>query len=46
MYLVIDHDFAFLGKSELLKWPVINIFLKEEWISQYTEIVKPEQLNV
>ena len=28
MYLVIDHDFAFLGKSELLKWPVINIFFK------------------
>lgn len=28
MYLVIDIDFAFLGKSELLKWPVINIFFK------------------
>ena len=29
MYLVIDQDFAFLGKSELLKWPVINIFFKK-----------------
>ena len=28
MYLVINQDFAFLGKSELLKWPVINIFFK------------------
>lgn len=28
MYLVIDQDFSFLGKSELLKWPVINIFFK------------------
>ena len=28
MYLVLDQDFAFLGKSELLKWPVINLFFK------------------
>ncbi len=28
MYLIIDQDFAFLGKSELLKWPVINMFFK------------------
>ena len=28
MYQIIDQDFAFLGKSELLKWPVINIFFK------------------
>jgi 1-acyl-sn-glycerol-3-phosphate acyltransferase len=28
MYLIIDQDFAFLGKSEILKWPVINIFFK------------------
>ena len=26
MYLIINKDFAFLGKSEILKWPVINIF--------------------
>ena len=28
MYLVIDHDFAFLGKAELLKWPVLRFFFK------------------
>ena len=28
MYLIIDHDFAFLGKSEVLKYPVIRIFFK------------------
>lgn len=28
MYLIINKDFAFLGKSEILKWPVINIFFK------------------
>tara|TARA_B110001452_G_scaffold4425_1_gene4106 strand:- start:1110 stop:1847 length:738 start_codon:yes stop_codon:yes gene_type:complete len=28
MYQIIDQDFAFLGKSELLKWPVINMFFK------------------
>ena len=28
MYLIIDHDFAFLGKSEILRYPVIRIFFK------------------
>lgn len=28
MYLIIPHDFAFIGKSELLKWPVVRIFFK------------------
>ena len=28
MYLIIDHDFAFLGKSEILKYPVIRFFFK------------------
>tara|TARA_B100001287_G_scaffold70393_1_gene58061 strand:+ start:68339 stop:68926 length:588 start_codon:yes stop_codon:yes gene_type:complete len=28
MYLIIDNDFAFLGKSEILKYPVIRIFFK------------------
>jgi 1-acyl-sn-glycerol-3-phosphate acyltransferase len=28
MYQIIDQDFAFLGKSEILKWPVINMFFK------------------
>jgi 1-acyl-sn-glycerol-3-phosphate acyltransferase len=28
MYLVIDHDFAFLGKSEILNYPVIRFFFK------------------
>ena len=28
MYKIIPHDFAFLGKSEVLKWPIINIFFK------------------
>ena len=28
MYLIFPLDFAFLGKSELLKWPVIRFFFK------------------
>ena len=28
MYLILPHDFAFLGKSELLKWPIIRMFFK------------------
>jgi 1-acyl-sn-glycerol-3-phosphate acyltransferase len=28
MYLILPQDFAFLGKSELLKWPIIRIFFK------------------
>ena len=28
MYLIIDNDFAFLGKSEVLKYPVIRFFFK------------------
>jgi len=28
MYRVIPHDFAFLGKAEVLKWPIINVFFK------------------
>jgi 1-acyl-sn-glycerol-3-phosphate acyltransferase len=28
MYKIIPHDFAFLGKSEVLKWPVISVFFK------------------
>ena len=28
MFYVIPHDFAFLGKAEVLKWPIINIFFK------------------
>ena len=28
MYLIIPHDFAFIGKSELLRWPVIRFFFK------------------
>ena len=28
MYLIIPQDFAFIGKSELLKWPVIRFFFK------------------
>lgn len=29
MYRIIPSDFAFLGKAEVLKWPIINIFFKE-----------------
>ncbi|MCB9189178.1 MAG: 1-acyl-sn-glycerol-3-phosphate acyltransferase [Flavobacteriales bacterium] len=29
MYKIIPSDFAFLGKSEVLKWPIINIFFKK-----------------
>ncbi len=28
MYRIIPHDFAFLGKAEVLSWPIINIFFK------------------
>lgn len=28
MFLIIPHDFAFMGKAELLKWPLIHIFFK------------------
>ncbi len=28
MFLVIPHDFAFLGKAEILKYPIINMFFK------------------
>ncbi len=28
MYQVIPHEFAFLGKAEVLKWPIINLFFK------------------
>ena len=28
MYLILPQDFAFLGKSELLKWPIIRFFFK------------------
>ena len=28
MYLILPQDFAFLGKSELLKWPIIRLFFK------------------
>lgn len=28
MYLIIPRDFAFLGKAEVLKWPIVNIFFK------------------
>lgn len=30
MYKIIPSDFAFLGKAEVLKWPIINIFFKKE----------------
>ncbi len=30
MFKVIPHDFAFLGKAEVLKWPIINVFFKNE----------------
>jgi 1-acyl-sn-glycerol-3-phosphate acyltransferase len=29
MYRIIPSDFAFLGKAEVLKWPIINIFFKK-----------------
>lgn len=29
MYKIIPKDFAFLGKAEVLKWPIINIFFKK-----------------
>lgn len=28
MFLIIPHDFAFMGKAELLRWPLIHIFFK------------------
>ena len=28
MFLVIPHDFAFLGKAEVLRYPIINVFFK------------------
>jgi 1-acyl-sn-glycerol-3-phosphate acyltransferase len=28
MFLIIPDDFAFMGKAEVLKWPLINIFFK------------------
>jgi 1-acyl-sn-glycerol-3-phosphate acyltransferase len=28
MFLIIPGDFAFMGKAEVLKWPLINIFFK------------------
>ena len=28
MYLIVPQDFAFIGKSELLRWPVIRFFFK------------------
>lgn len=30
MYKIIPNDFAFLGKAEVLKWPLVNIFFKRE----------------
>jgi 1-acyl-sn-glycerol-3-phosphate acyltransferase len=29
MYKIIPDDFAFLGKAEVLKWPLVNIFFKK-----------------
>lgn len=29
MFLVIPDDFAFLGKAEVLKWPIVNTFFKK-----------------
>lgn len=29
MYRIIPSDFAFLGKAEVLRWPIINIFFKK-----------------
>jgi len=28
MYLVVPKEFAFLGKAEVLRWPIINLFFK------------------
>lgn len=28
MYMVLPHNIAFLGKSEILKWPIISLFFK------------------
>ncbi len=28
MYVIISHNIAFLGKSEILKWPIIGLFFK------------------
>jgi 1-acyl-sn-glycerol-3-phosphate acyltransferase len=28
MYVVLPHNIAFLGKSEILKWPIISLFFK------------------
>ncbi len=28
MYLILPHQIAFLGMSEILKWPIINLFFK------------------
>lgn len=28
LYLILPHQIAFLGKSEILKWPIINLFFK------------------
>lgn len=28
MFLILPDDFAFLGKAEVLKWPLVNIFFK------------------
>ena len=28
MYLVVPEEFAFLGKAEVLRWPIINLFFK------------------
>ena len=28
MYIILPHNIAFLGKSEILKWPIISLFFK------------------
>ena len=28
MYLIVPKEFAFLGKAEVLRWPIINLFFK------------------
>ncbi|MBG16397.1 MAG: hypothetical protein CL853_08610 [Crocinitomicaceae bacterium] len=28
MYLIVPNEFAFLGKAEVLRWPIINLFFK------------------
>ncbi len=28
MYVILPHNIAFLGKSEILKWPIISLFFK------------------